>query len=243
MATFIALDASTEACSVAVIKGSQCWSLCSNTPQYHAQQLLPFIDQLLHQAGLATDQLDFIACSQGPGSFTGLRIGLGIAQGLAFGAGIPMIGVSSLAALAKAAANEIASPVDSVLTLLDARMGEIYWAIYQDVQNVPVALKPPTLSTPNELRDEIRGGQYLSSSGSLALAGSGLPMLGLTTEELVNVAVNDQLRPHAEAVADIAGVLWEQGAAVAPDAFELLYLRNSVSWNKRQRIRVAKPPV
>lgn len=243
MATFIALDASTEACSVAVVKGSQCWSLCSNTPQYHAQQLLPFIDQLLHQADLATDQLDFVACSQGPGSFTGLRIGLGIAQGLAFGAGIPMIGVSSLAALAKAAAKEIASPVDSVLTLLDARMGEIYWALYQDVQNVPVALKSPTLSAPKELLDEIRGGQYLSSFGSLALAGSGLPMLDLTTEELVHVAVNDQLRPHAEAVADIAGVLWEQGAAVAPDAFELLYLRNSVSWNKRQRIRVAKPTV
>src|SRR5688572_33349259 len=120
MATFIALDASTEACSVAVVKGSQCWSLCSNTPQFHAQQLLPFIDQLLHQAGLTTDQLDFVACSQGPGSFTGLRIGLGVAQGLAFGAGIPMVGVSSLAALAKTAALELTAPVDSVLTVLDA---------------------------------------------------------------------------------------------------------------------------
>lgn len=240
MATFIALDASTEACSVAVVKGSQCWSLCSNTPQFHAQQLLPFIDQLLHQAGLTTDQLDFVACSQGPGSFTGLRIGLGVAQGLAFGAGIPMVGVSSLAALAKTAALELTAPVDTVLTVLDARMGEIYWALYQDVRNVPIALKAPNLNTPLDLADEIRSGHYLSSFQNLVLAGSGLPMLGLTAAELATVAVNDQLRPNAESVAKIAAVLWEQGASIAPGAFELLYLRNSVSWNKRQRIRIPK---
>lgn len=241
MATFIALDASTEACSVALVKGSQCWSLSSNTPQYHAQQLLPFIDQLLHQNGLRTQELDFIACSQGPGSFTGLRIGISVAQGLAYGAGIPMVGVSSLAALAKVAAKVMGPRLDSVLALLDARMGEIYWAVYRDVQNIPVIVQQPTLSNPHDLVEAVRHERLLSESPALAFAGSGLSMLDFTAEELMGIGVNGQLRPHAEAVADLAAVLWAQGAAVTPDAFELLYLRNSVSWNKRQRIRIPKP--
>jgi len=239
MATFIALDASTEACSVAVVKDSQCWSLSSNTPQYHAQQLLPFIDQLLQQTGLHIQQLDFIACTQGPGSFTGLRIGVSVAQGLAYGAGIPMVGVSSLAALAKATAKAMQQPMGSVVTLLDARMGEIYWAVYQDVQNIPVVVRQPTLSKPQDLVAEIRERHLLESAG-LVLAGSGQSMLDFSAEELTGIVVNDQLRPHAEAVADLAAVLWEQGAVVAADAFELIYLRNSVSWNKRQRIRTPK---
>jgi tRNA threonylcarbamoyladenosine biosynthesis protein TsaB len=237
MAIFIALDASTEACSVALVNGSQRLSLSSDTPQHHAQQLLPFIDQILQQADLGIGQLDFIACSQGPGSFTGLRIGLGVAQGLAYGADIPMIGVSSLAALARVAAEALAPEVDSVLTLLDARMGEIYWALYQNVQTFPAVLKAPTLSAPQALLEEIRSARHLSGIPKLALAGSGLSLLELSEDELAGVATDVQLRPHADAVADIAAVLWEQGAVVAPDAFELLYLRNSVSWNKRQRIR------
>lgn len=241
MPTFIALDASTEACSVTLVQGSRRLSLASDTPQRHAQQLLPFIDQLLQQTGLRTRQLDFVACTQGPGSFTGLRIGLGVAQGLAYGAGIPMVGVSSLAALAKSAATTVAPSVDSILTLLDARMGEIYWAVYRDVAQIPVAVVPPALDTPADLLDKIRAGHYLSWPGGVALVGSGLPLLQLSSAELSGHLMNAQLRPHAEAVADMAAVLWEQGAAVAPDAFELTYLRNSVSWNKRQRIRSAKP--
>lgn len=240
MATFIALDASTETCSVALIKGSLRLSHASETPQRHAQQLLPLIDELLQRAELRLDQLDFIACSQGPGSFTGLRIGLGVAQGLAYGTGIPMIGVCSLAALARNAARKIGT-VDQVLTLLDARMGEVYWALYEDLQPNPKAVKPPALSAPDALLQEIRDDGWLSSGRTLAAVGSGLPMLDFTNEEISGIATDALLRPDAEAVADIAAVLWEQGAAVAPEAFELLYLRNSVSWNKRQRIRALDP--
>lgn len=119
----LALDTSTEACSVAIRQGETVLERFElGTP--HSERILFLVDELLGETGLALTQLDAIAFGRGPGSFTGLRIGAGVAQGLAFGAGVPVIPVSSLAALAQG--------VDAprVLAAFDARMNQVYIGAY-----------------------------------------------------------------------------------------------------------------
>src|SRR5689334_10706199 len=115
----LALDTSTEYCSVALWRDGDADSRDARAGQRHSELLLPMVDELLQRHGLAVKDLDGIAFGRGPGSFTGLRIGCGVVQGLAFGAGLRVVGVDTLAAMAESAA------AGHVVCCLDARMGEI----------------------------------------------------------------------------------------------------------------------
>ena len=125
----LAVDTATENCSVALMIGDDVISRCEYAPREHTTKILPMIDAVLADAGIKLKQLDALAYGRGPGSFTGVRIGIGIAQGLAFGANLPMIGVSTLAAMAQGSFR--LHQAEHVLTAIDARMGELYWAQYQ----------------------------------------------------------------------------------------------------------------
>jgi tRNA threonylcarbamoyladenosine biosynthesis protein TsaB len=120
----LAFDTATEVCSAALWLDGQVLERVLHQSQ-HSEHLLGLIDQLLAESGIALGQLDAIAFGRGPGSFTGLRIGAGVAQGLAFTADLPVVPVSSLAALAQGVA------ADRILTALDARMQQVYWGVYQ----------------------------------------------------------------------------------------------------------------
>jgi|MudIll2142460700_1097286.scaffolds.fasta_scaffold00066_13 tRNA threonylcarbamoyladenosine biosynthesis protein TsaB len=120
----LALDTATEACTVALGIDGRVLERFERRSQ-HSEHLLPMIDALLAEAQLALGQLDAIAFGRGPGSFTGLRIGAGVAQGLAFGAELPVVPVSSLATLAQGQA------ADRVLAAFDARMQQVYWGAYR----------------------------------------------------------------------------------------------------------------
>ncbi|WP_268580446.1 tRNA (adenosine(37)-N6)-threonylcarbamoyltransferase complex dimerization subunit type 1 TsaB, partial [Escherichia coli] len=98
-------------------------------PREHTQRILPMVQQVLAESGLALNQLDALAFGRGPGSFTGVRIGIGIAQGLALGADLPMIGVSTLQTMAQGAWR--VSGAERVLAAIDARMGEVYWGQFE----------------------------------------------------------------------------------------------------------------
>lgn len=236
MPKFIALDASTESCSVTLANDGLRYTLSSHTPKTHAHQLLPFVNELLLRASICLGDLDFIACCQGPGSFTGLRIGLGIAQGLAYGAGIPLVEVGSLAAMARQVGKENEQPVDRIVTMLDARMGEIYWAVHSGAAEVPQVVRAPTLTTPDLLRDAIA--QIIHQGfHSVVLAGDAVRLLSIPQADLGGAALAEHVAPTSDAMADIAEALWRDGVGTPPDEFRLDYLRNSVSWNKRQRIR------
>ena len=100
---YLALDASTEACSVALQVNGKIFSRYELCPQSHSLRLLPMIDDVLNEAGIKLAALDGLIFGQGPGSFTGVRIGVGVAQGLAFSANLPVVGVSSLQAMAQLA--------------------------------------------------------------------------------------------------------------------------------------------
>lgn len=125
----LAVDTATEACSVALFLDGDVKEIFKVAPREHSKLLLPMVDQLMAEAELSPQQLDAIAFGCGPGSFTGVRIATGVMQGIAYGADLPVVPVSTLAAISQACLQK--SEHDRVFTAVDARMNEIYWAVYQ----------------------------------------------------------------------------------------------------------------
>lgn len=187
------------------------------------------VEQVLVEAGLTLSGVDCIAYSAGPGSFTGLRIGFGVVQGLAFGADIPVIGVSSLEAMACRAQRQALVDEGRILTAFDARMGEVYWACYQLAQGKLELEYPASAMTPAAVAE-------LLADSSIRLAvGNGWPLL--EEQGLKADACDGQLTPDALGVLAVAGPLAAQGRYVAVEEAGLVYIRDEVSWQKRRKIR------
>jgi tRNA threonylcarbamoyladenosine biosynthesis protein TsaB len=126
----LALETSTDACSAALFIDGDIQEKFTLTPKAHTRLILPMIDELLAEAQLKPQQLNAIALSRGPGSFTGVRIATGVAQGIALGADLPIVPVSTLAAIAQYFFNKQPN-VELAFTAMDARMGEIFWGVFQ----------------------------------------------------------------------------------------------------------------
>ena len=221
----LGLDASTGACSVALAIGDEVRGHLRREAKGQAGRLLRLADALLAEAGLARTALDAVACTRGPGGFTGVRIGIGVAQGLALGLDRPAVALSTLQVVAETARAR-APDAGGILALLDARMGEIYGGVYRHAAAAPgssVALEPEWLGPPLP-RDLPAGVWYGAGSGFAAypaLAG----MAGLAG------VIGDCL-PDMAAAMPLARRRLEAGASVAAAELEPLYLRN----------RVADPP-
>jgi tRNA threonylcarbamoyladenosine biosynthesis protein TsaB len=127
----LAVETATEACSAALFVDGDIIERFEIAPQQHTKLILPMIDSLLAEAGLKPADLDGLAFGCGPGSFTGVRIATGVIQGIAFGLDIPVVPVSTLAALAQGFFNHNAADLDVVFAAMDARLGEIFWGVYQ----------------------------------------------------------------------------------------------------------------
>lgn len=185
------------------------------------------VDEVLTEAGLSIAQVNALAFSSGPGSFTGLRIAFGVVQGLAFARDIPVIPVPTLEALAEAAREHFSLTAgDRIVPALDARKDEIYWGVYRVVEN--------------DLMIEERANEVSAATG-------------VVVEEGIAIGVGDgwryasdiPARPlrvvadfvlTAEAVLTLARTRFEAGKLVAVDRAELMYLRNEVAWKKRERL-------
>jgi tRNA threonylcarbamoyladenosine biosynthesis protein TsaB len=140
----LAFDTSTELCSCALWIEGEVFYREEKAGRKHSEILLPMIDSLLKEKNLALGMLDAIAFGCGPGSFTGLRIAAGVAQGLAFGAALPVIGVDSLLVLAEQSGTEKA------VSCIDARMGEIYHAAHVRQRDDWLCVSAPRLCRPQE---------------------------------------------------------------------------------------------
>ncbi|MDH5191860.1 MAG: tRNA (adenosine(37)-N6)-threonylcarbamoyltransferase complex dimerization subunit type 1 TsaB, partial [Gammaproteobacteria bacterium] len=125
----LAIDTATEACSAALLIEGNVQSEYQIAPQQHADLILPMVEKLLAEAAIKLNQLDAIAFGRGPGSFTGVRIATSVTQGLAYGADIPVVPVSTLATMAQRIYRE--QQKSKVLAVIDARISEVYWAVYQ----------------------------------------------------------------------------------------------------------------
>lgn len=243
MTTCIAFDASTERCSASLVHSGKIYSLVGLEARAHSQNLLKFTDELLKQHEIELSQLRYVACSIGPGSFTGLRIGFAIAQGLAYSLGIPLIGVSSLDALVQGGlALEKIDQEQVLFSVLDARMGEVYWCGYKLIDGKAIhRLVPQQLSSPEDAFQEMAGICKPFGLTNVMLLGPGAALINNpphSTFKAVQRGIS--LFPHSREVALLAEQQWADGNFPEISELHLSYLRNSVSWNKRVRIR--NPP-
>jgi tRNA threonylcarbamoyladenosine biosynthesis protein TsaB len=232
MTKILALDTATNACSVALNLDGQVHEDFVIAPQDHTRRLLPMVDRLLMQQGLFLRDLDAISFTHGPGSFTGLRICVGIVQGLAFGADLPVIGVSTLETMAVSAGRLLGLKSGTpVLPVLDARMGEAYWGLYrfQDESKRPQLLLPDQVSSPDELGAHFQEG--------LQVVGSGCPLLARDRMHALGARYEEESYPHAYDLARIAQEYMAAGQTQSAMDASPVYIRNEVSWKKRQRIR------
>jgi tRNA threonylcarbamoyladenosine biosynthesis protein TsaB len=219
MPRLLALDSSTEACSVALLDGDVMVERYVEAPREHMLRLLPMVDELLNERGLTLRQLDAIAFARGPGSFTGLRICLGIVQGLAFGAELPVIPVSTLATLAQTGANRCAAGT-RVLSAIDARMDQIYWAWFEKRSDGLV----------HSLGDEqLTAPELVITDASVAAIGVGSgwqyrPRVADAGFQHIDVTC----LPHASAILELALPVWKDGGAIAVEQAQPTYLRDNV---------------
>ncbi|MBU2883828.1 tRNA (adenosine(37)-N6)-threonylcarbamoyltransferase complex dimerization subunit type 1 TsaB [Psychrosphaera sp. B3R10] len=226
----LAIDAATEACSVALYLDGEVTSKFELAPQQHSQMLLPMVDQILADAGIALNQLDAIAYGQGPGSFTGVRIGVAITQGLAFAADLPVIGISSMAAMAQQvmaqhkATGDNFEQVAHVLVAIDARMSEVYFGLYQNVEGLAQLVNTEGVCAPQDLA--------LDALPDLFSAGTGWQTYQQILTEKYLVNSTEVHLPSAEFMLPLAVAQYKAGHIVSAERAQPNYVRDEVSWKK-----------
>ncbi len=226
MTRLLALNTATESCSVALACDGEVRQLRDDSPRSHARQVLPMVDKLLAASGIVPGQLDALTFSAGPGSFTGLRIGFGVIQGLAYGLGLPVVPVSTLEAMALAGAQSLAIRQGTVLPALDARMGELYWGLYHIDGGIAAALTEDSLGTPGTV-----------AATGFVTAGVGSGWAFADSLAIKPEMIDKTVEPDAAIVLDIALRLFARGEAMPVEAVNLRYLRDELAWKKRTKIR------
>jgi tRNA threonylcarbamoyladenosine biosynthesis protein TsaB len=217
----LALDTSTEACSVAVLDGDTLRMRFEVLERGHAERVLPMVDELLEDAGLALADLDGIAFGRGPGSFTGLRIAAGVTQGLALGAGLPVAPVSSLAAVA---AQVPGATGEVVLACNDARMGEVYWAVFRVEADATLSpLSAEHVSGPENVGRDAPSAMHAAGNAIAAYADLANRLAA------AGVLVHPGVYPRADAVARIGAALLAAGGGVPAEEAQPVYVRDDVA--------------
>jgi tRNA threonylcarbamoyladenosine biosynthesis protein TsaB len=223
----LALDAATEACSVALLSGDEMFGRYEELRRGSAEQVLAMVEAVLADAQLSLVQLDGIAASIGPGAFTGVRISVAVAQGLAFGAGLPVTPVTTLEALALRAVRRGAA---RVLACLDARMGEVYWGCFDaDSRRGVAAANAPRVGPPGGVMPPNPGpyrgiGRGFAAYPTLAA----LPGLELHPED-------GQALPDAREIARLGGLRLALSEGIDPADLQPLYLRDKVALTEAER--------
>jgi tRNA threonylcarbamoyladenosine biosynthesis protein TsaB len=220
----LALDTSTEYCSVALWQDGTVTERCELVGQKHSERLMEMLDALLRAAGVKLAQLDGIAFGMGPGSFTGVRIACGATQGLALGANLPVVGVCTLQALAEAAGKP------RVIAALDARMGEIYHAVYEKRGDGWAALSEPCLCKPHEA-PPVPGDDWFGAGSGFAA--HGMVLVERYTGQLQGM--DGAAVPQAAAIAALGAAQFALGRGVDAAQALPLYLRDKVALKTSER--------
>ena len=222
----LAIDTATERCSVALWVDGEILEQKRLLNRAHAEVILPMVDQVLAEAGSSLSQLDGIAFGRGPGGFTGVRVAVSVAQGLAFGTALPVLPVSDLAAVA-AAAHRLHG-AERILVCMDARMSEVYWGAYEVAD---LELKMP-------------GGEHISPPDRVTLpdtrtwygAGSGFLAYREALQGRLKSGIHGtdpSLLPSAHDVVSLAAEAYLRGEYLPAEQALPVYLRDQVAWPKR----------
>jgi len=223
MAKLLAIETSTEACSVALYCNGETKEFYEYAPMRHAELLLPAIQALLDDAGLPLASLDAIAFGRGPGSFTSLRIGIGVIQGLAWGTGLPVIPVSSLAAVAQAATAIASHEVSTICVAMDARMQEVYTASFRH--------RDDGFVTPSG-EERVCSPDLVGAPGTepFIAAGNGFDRFR-ELQPLASSAVecHPDIWPHARVICKLALKWLESNEPLSAGLAQPVYVRNNVA--------------
>lgn len=226
-AKILALDTSTEFCSAALLVDGELFHRGEVSPRGHTTKILPMVDEILSEAGIKLTQLDGLAFGRGPGSFTGVRIGIGVAQGLAFGADLPMLGVSTLKAMAQGSYRT--SGATEVAAAIDARMSEVYWGRFSRQDNGSwLDIDAECVIPPQELCE-----QTPEDEKTWVQVGTGWDAY---SEELAALKLkrteSGVLYPESQDIVVVASLEWDSAELVGPEEASPIYLRDKVAWKK-----------
>lgn len=227
MPTILAIETSTELASVALLREGVTFTKESRGAQTHSMTVLGLVQELLAEAGIVLSACDAIAFGSGPGSFTGARTACGLAQGLAFGANLPVIPIVTLLAMAEAARKQFQA--HHVISVLDARMAEVYSAEYvfdDEISHEWKIILAPSLSAAREV--EIKA--------SVIACGNGLTAYAEDFVHLNSVHSHAEIMPHASEIAQLAARAWLRGEYCHPRDASPLYLRNKVALTTNERL-------
>lgn len=224
----LALDTSSEACSAALMIGDEVKEKFELTPKAHTRLILPMIDELMQEAGLRPQQLDAIAFGRGPGSFTGVRIATGVMQGIAFGADLPVLPISTLAALAQGYFLHYSH--EYAWVAMDARIQEVFCGAYQrdaegyaQLIGAEQVLPPALVKFPDKAAAGVGSGWAVYAQALEA---------GLTHTLLDR---DSNLLPRAAAILKLAQRDFIEGKAVPVEQAMPVYLRDKVAQTEQER--------
>ncbi len=219
----LGLDTSSEACSAALLVDGAITQRLEWAPRRHGELILGMLQGLLEEAGLSLTGLDVIAFGRGPGSFTGVRIAVAVAQGVAFGAGLSTVPVSTLTALAQGEYRR--SGRQRILAALDARMGEVYWGRFElGSQGVMLPLGDERVSPPDQVPQPPGSAWWGVGPGWSAYGDALRARIGDALEGTSGDAICE-----AQDIVRIARVAVLEGGLVAPELAAPIYLRDRVT--------------
>lgn len=226
MISLLAIEASTEACSVALLHQGRQREDFRLLPRAHTRYMLPMVDQILAEEGIRLGDLDAIGFSAGPGSFTGLRVCAGVVQGLAFAAEKPVVPVSTLQAIAQAEADRLQLlSGDLLLPALDARMDEVYWGQYRYDNGFAERVCEDSLRSPESI-------SFPAAESRVFGFGSGWLYESRFVLAHSPNEIHVDAYPRAQAILKLATRAYERGEFVNADQAQPVYLRDSVAWQK-----------
>lgn len=221
----LALDAATERCSVALWIDGQVIQQERTLNRAHAEVILPMVGTLLAEAGYALNQLDGIGFGRGPGGFTGVRVAVSVAQGLAFGAGLPVVPISDLEVIAAGAFRLHAA--HRVLVCMDARMNEVYWGAYSVSAAEIHSHTGESVVAPDMVQTPDTQTWYGAGAGFLAYPDALQRRLGGILS-----GVDAEMLPTAYDVATLAARAYAHGKYLSAEQALPVYVRDRVAWPK-----------
>ena len=222
MTKILAIDASSEACSAALLIDNEIYERSEVVPRKHTELILPMVDEVLSEGGLTLNQVDAIAFNRGPGSFTGVRVSTSVTQGLAFALDLPVIPVSGLATVAQGSWRN--TQQENLLVILDARMNEVYWACYQIQQGLMKLLGEEHVSPVSDISKPSEG-EWIAVGSGVSVYNKDIQVL--VADSTINLST-DLGNPQARDVAELAKNELAAGNMVSAMDAQPIYIRDKV---------------
>ncbi len=224
----LALDTCTEVCSAALTINGQLHTLNEPTQRGHSDLILGMFDTLFEQSNSTIADVQAVAFGRGPGSFTGVRVGVGVAQGVAFARDIPVIPISTLSAVAQHAIEQ--ENAEFIAVAMDARMGEVYAAHFENKNGLAVLLDEEQVCPPEHFKPLNNNTWFAAGTGWREFEST------LNAQFIDNLAgSNHTLLPNAASIIKLAEAAAERGQLIPAEQALPVYLRNNVAKKKGEQ--------